>query len=91
MYQLCIKRPRFGGASFKKLNWIRSAWFDEGKWQHVQVVAKRTFGLALINSLCKTETELDENILSKDEYEKALAGKRHCRDFKAVSGLGTDR
>jgi hypothetical protein len=29
---------------------------------------------------------LDENILSKDEYEKALAGKRHFRDFTTVAG-----
>lgn len=34
-----------------------------------------------INSLCKTDMNLDENILSKDEYQKALAGKRHFRDF----------
>ncbi|MBT8106976.1 MAG: PAS domain-containing protein [Gammaproteobacteria bacterium] len=34
-----------------------------------------------INSLCKTDMHLDENILSKDEYQKALAGKRHFRDF----------
>lgn len=36
---------------------------------------------AFINSLCKTDMNLDENILSKDEYQKALAGKRHFRDF----------
>ncbi len=29
---------------------------------------------------------LDENILSMDEYEKALAGKRHFRDFTTVAG-----
>jgi predicted transcriptional regulator YheO len=34
-----------------------------------------------INSLCKTDMNLDENILSKDEHQKALAGKRHFRDF----------
>jgi predicted transcriptional regulator YheO len=28
---------------------------------------------------CKTEMQLDENILSKDEYEKALKGKRHWK------------
>jgi predicted transcriptional regulator YheO len=39
---------------------------------------------AFIDTLCKTDMELDENILSKDEYDKALAGKRHFRDF-AVS------
>ena len=34
-----------------------------------------------INSLCMTDLELDENILSKAEYQKALSGKRHFRDF----------
>ena len=38
---------------------------------------------AFINAICKTEMVLDENILSKDEYEKALAGKKHFRDFEA--------
>jgi hypothetical protein len=32
-------------------------------------------------ALVKTDMVLDENILSKEEYEKALAGKRHFRDF----------
>ncbi len=41
---------------------------------------------AFINALCKTDMVLDENILSKDEYENALAGKRHFRDFTAVAG-----
>ena len=41
---------------------------------------------AFINALCKTDMVLDENILSKDEYEKALAGKRHFRDFAALAG-----
>lgn len=34
-----------------------------------------------IDSLCKSDMKLDENILSNDEYQKALAGKRHFRDF----------
>jgi hypothetical protein len=29
--------------------------------------------------------KLDENILSRDEYAKAVAGKRHFRDFAAVT------
>lgn len=37
-----------------------------------------------INSLCKTDMNLDENILSKDEYQEALAGKRHFRDFSPI-------
>ncbi len=36
---------------------------------------------AFIETLCKTDMQLDENILSKDEYDKAVAGKRHFRDF----------
>ncbi len=39
---------------------------------------------AFIDALCKADMVLDENILSKDEYEKALAGKRHFRDFVAA-------
>ena len=38
-----------------------------------------------IESLCKTEMTLDENILSKDEYQKALAGKQHFRDLSRLS------
>ena len=34
-----------------------------------------------IDALCKVDMVLDENILSKNEYEKALKGKRHFRDF----------
>jgi predicted transcriptional regulator YheO len=34
-----------------------------------------------LDSLCKVDMELDENILSKNEYEKALNGKRHFRDY----------
>src|SRR6266480_2455364 len=30
--------------------------------------------------LCRTDMQLDENILSKDEYAKALKGKRHFKD-----------
>lgn len=40
---------------------------------------------AFFQSLCKTNMTLDENILSKDEYEKALAGKRHFRDLLAAT------
>lgn len=33
-----------------------------------------------LDKICRTDMVLDENILSKDEYDKALAGKRHFRD-----------
>jgi len=39
---------------------------------------------AFVDALCKTDMILDENILSKDEHAKALAGKRHFRDFIAA-------
>ncbi len=41
---------------------------------------------SFIAALCKTDMNLDENILSKDEYDKAMAGKRHFRDFASVGG-----
>lgn len=34
-----------------------------------------------LNSVCKVDMQLNENILSKSEYEKAINGKRHFRDF----------
>jgi hypothetical protein len=33
---------------------------------------------------CATDMQLEENILSRPEYEKALAGKRHWRDAPAL-------
>lgn len=38
---------------------------------------------AFFRDLCHTDQRLDENILSRDEYAKALAGKRHFRDHAA--------
>ena len=38
-----------------------------------------------INAICKTDMVLDENILSKHEYDKAVKGKRHFRDFSTLS------
>jgi len=35
----------------------------------------------LLDAMCKVDMILDENILSKNEYEKAINGKRHFRDF----------
>ena len=47
--------------------------------------ANKEYFDAFIDSLCKTDMTLDENILSKDEYAKALAGKRHFRDFSKAT------
>jgi predicted transcriptional regulator YheO len=35
---------------------------------------------AWFQSFCRTDMQIDENILSKDEYAKALNGKRHFKD-----------
>lgn len=40
---------------------------------------------SFIDAMCKTDMVLDENILGRDEYEKALAGKRHFRDFTTAT------
>ncbi len=34
-------------------------------------------------TFCRTDLQLDENILSRDEYAKALKGKRHFKDERA--------
>jgi hypothetical protein len=37
------------------------------------------------NNYCRTDMRLDENILGRDEYAKAIAGKKHFRDFAAAT------
>jgi predicted transcriptional regulator YheO len=44
------------------------------------VLGSRDATEAFFRSYCATDMQLDENILSRAEYEKALAGKRHWRD-----------
>jgi hypothetical protein len=43
---------------------------------------------AFLDALLRTDMQLDENILSKDEYGKALQGRRHFRDFAAHPARG---
>ncbi len=38
------------------------------------------------HNYCRTDMVLDENILSKEEYKRALAGKKHFRDFAVQAG-----
>jgi predicted transcriptional regulator YheO len=38
--------------------------------------------VAFFQTFCRTEMHLDENILSRDEYAKALKGKRHFKDHR---------
>jgi predicted transcriptional regulator YheO len=46
---------------------------------YVQSTAERT--AEFLSQYCHTDMQLDENILSKDEYRRAQAGKRHFRDL----------
>jgi predicted transcriptional regulator YheO len=50
-----------------------------------QVVTSADRVAEFFQNYCRTDMTLDENILSKDEYRRALAGKKHFRDF-AVQG-----
>ena len=43
---------------------------------------------AFLDALLRTDMQLDENILSKDEYDKALQGRRHFRDFAYLPASG---
>lgn len=43
---------------------------------------------AFLDALLRTDMQLDENILSKDEYDKALQGRRHFRDFAHLPAPG---
>jgi class 3 adenylate cyclase len=46
---------------------------------------------AFIDNVLKTEMELEENILSPDEYQAALRGKRHYLDEAIRTGIDTAR
>jgi class 3 adenylate cyclase len=48
---------------------------------------------AFVDNLLRTDFELDENILSKDEYQNALRGKRHYLDeaIRSPGGRSSER
>ena len=45
-----------------------------------EVLASAEQTAAFFRHYCQMDQQLDENILSKDEYRQAMAGKRHFRD-----------
>ena len=49
-----------------------------------EVMADHDRVASFFRTFCRTDIELDENILSRDEYAKALKGKRHFRDERVV-------
>jgi hypothetical protein len=53
------------------------------------VLASREATEEFFRRYCVTDMQLEENILSRPEYEKALAGKRHWRDEPQVAASGS--
>jgi predicted transcriptional regulator YheO len=45
-----------------------------------EVLASHEKVITFFQTFCHTDMKLDENILSRDEYAKALKGKKHFRD-----------
>src|ERR1700730_8471465 len=52
----------------------------DAKYLTEEVMKDRERIEAWFKNFCRVEMQLDENILSKDEYTKALKGKRHFHD-----------
>ena len=73
-----IYREKYGLVGAICIN-LDSNYLDEEVRQDVEKLN------AFLDAMVKTEVVLTENILSKDEYKKALAGKRHFRDFSTSS------
>ncbi len=68
-----IYRPEFGVVGAICINADVNYLADE-------VMNSRDRIEAFFKNFCRTDMQLDENILSKDEYAKALKGKRHFKD-----------
>src|SRR6059058_6479797 len=68
-----IKRKEFGIVGAICIN-IDANYISE------EVMSSKERIETFLKNLCRTEMQLDENILSKDEYAKALKGKRHFKD-----------
>ena len=68
-----ISRPEFGIVGAICINVDVNYLTDE-------VMSSRDRIEAFFKNFCRTEMQLDENILNKDEYAKALKGKRHFKD-----------
>src|SRR6202790_4481857 len=68
-----IYRPEFGVVGAICINVDVNYLTDE-------MMSSRDRIEAFFKNFCRIEMQLDENILSKDEYAKALKGKRHFKD-----------
>lgn len=70
---ISIVRPEYGVVGAVCIN-VDANYLTEEVMSSAEKVA------AFFQSFCRTEMQLDENILSRDEYAKALKGKRHFKD-----------
>lgn len=70
---IAIVRPEYGVVGAVCIN-VDANYLTEEVMNSAEKVA------AFFQSFCRTEVQLDENILSRDEYAKALNGKRHFKD-----------
>src|SRR6266403_644398 len=68
-----IKRKEFGIVGAVCIN-IDANYITE------EVMSSKERIEGFFKNLCRTDMQLDENILSKDEYAKALKGKRHFKN-----------
>lgn len=70
---ISIIRPEYGVVGAVCIN-VDANYLTEEVLSSAEKVA------AFFQTFCRTEMQLDENILSRDEYAKALKGKRHFKD-----------
>ncbi len=70
---ISIIRPEYGVVGAVCIN-VDANYLTE------EVMSSAEKVVAFFQSFCRTEMQLEENILSRDEYAKALKGKRHFKD-----------
>ncbi len=70
-----IVRPEYGVVGAICIN-------VDANYLNEEVLSSAEKMTSFIQTFCRTEMTLEENILSRDEYALALKGKRHFRDSK---------
>src|SRR5438128_11771554 len=84
-YELNIGRRRFKCTTIpivrKELGIVGAICINiDANYLTEEVMKDRELIEAWFKNFCRVDMQLDENILSKDEYAKALKGKRHFKD-----------
>ncbi|MEO7724617.1 MAG: PAS domain-containing protein [Chthoniobacterales bacterium] len=70
---IAIVRPEYGVVGAVRIN-VDANYLTEEVMNSAEKVA------IFFQTFCRTEMQLDENILSRDEYAKAQKGKSHFKD-----------